>query len=660
MIIGRNALYYEDYILALQYFNQVINSKPYLPEPYFFRAMTKYFLEDFKGAEDDCTLALKINPYMTRAYQLRGETRQRQKLYDLALEDYERALKNNPRDIFSGLNSTAIYLEKNKTDKASDRINDIITNSPKNTQAYLLRGAVSIAKGDTLKAYDDYNKAISIDKYFSRTYALKGMLQYMQNKLDSALVNLDHAIALEPLVLDYYINRGLIKYNLNDLRGAMSDYDHVINKNPNDLTALFNRGILRTQVHDINNAIDDFNTIINLQPNNYLAIYNRAILYKEIGEYSSALYDMNRIVEKYPDKISVYYARGSIFEKLGNNDKAQADYKKASQIEQLALKDTSKQVDKDYQIDYRELEKDDKDIDKFKSLLMAEDKTMQESKYKNDKRGNIQDKALNAQPENMIVISYYTKTDNYKTSIYPSKELDKLNDSNILPHRLYLTNMENALNQDGVDYHFNEINYLSSKLDKNTADANLYFIQALNYGLVQDFPNAEFNLNKSLQLDNKSLFALFELAVVKTKELELRKYGNENKTYTNQFEEKAASRTQRPISSDKFENATTKDNPNLEYDQIIRLYNQIVDLYPDFAYAYYNRALLEYNKGDFTAAVEDFTKSIELNNRLYEAYFNRGLSYFHLKNIDKGLEDMRMAGQGGIIEAYPIIKRMTE
>jgi hypothetical protein len=37
MMIGRNALYFEDYVLSIQYFNQVINAKPYLHQPYFFR-----------------------------------------------------------------------------------------------------------------------------------------------------------------------------------------------------------------------------------------------------------------------------------------------------------------------------------------------------------------------------------------------------------------------------------------------------------------------------------------------------------------------------------------------------------------------------------------------------------------------------------------------
>ena len=63
MIIGRNALYFEDYVLAIQYFNQIIKAKPYLSEPYYYRAIGKYSLDDLKGAEQDITKALEINPH---------------------------------------------------------------------------------------------------------------------------------------------------------------------------------------------------------------------------------------------------------------------------------------------------------------------------------------------------------------------------------------------------------------------------------------------------------------------------------------------------------------------------------------------------------------------------------------------------------------------
>ena len=33
MLMGRNAMYYEDYVLSIQRFNMVINAKPHLAEP---------------------------------------------------------------------------------------------------------------------------------------------------------------------------------------------------------------------------------------------------------------------------------------------------------------------------------------------------------------------------------------------------------------------------------------------------------------------------------------------------------------------------------------------------------------------------------------------------------------------------------------------------
>ena len=81
MLMGRNALYYEDYVLSIQRFNMVINAKPYLSEPYFFRGLAKFYLEDFTGAEQDCSESLFRNPYVAMSYQLRGLCRVNLKNY---------------------------------------------------------------------------------------------------------------------------------------------------------------------------------------------------------------------------------------------------------------------------------------------------------------------------------------------------------------------------------------------------------------------------------------------------------------------------------------------------------------------------------------------------------------------------------------------------
>ena len=72
MRVGQNALYFEDYLLSIQYFNQAIEAKPYMATPYFYRSIAKLNLEDYVGAEADATKALELNPYLSDAWEVRG------------------------------------------------------------------------------------------------------------------------------------------------------------------------------------------------------------------------------------------------------------------------------------------------------------------------------------------------------------------------------------------------------------------------------------------------------------------------------------------------------------------------------------------------------------------------------------------------------------
>ena len=92
MRIGRNSLYFEDYVLSIQYFNQVIKAKPFLAEPYFYRGIAKINLEDFKGAEE--VLLPRCSQYMNSRGEISVMTASFQrKLEEKAAEMSERALR---------------------------------------------------------------------------------------------------------------------------------------------------------------------------------------------------------------------------------------------------------------------------------------------------------------------------------------------------------------------------------------------------------------------------------------------------------------------------------------------------------------------------------------------------------------------------------------
>ena len=90
--IGRNALYFEDYVLSIQYFNQVIKLKPYLAEPYQLRAIAKIQLSDYQGALRDCNAAIERNPFQPGAYYTRGYVYRQLGEHEKAEQDFTEAL----------------------------------------------------------------------------------------------------------------------------------------------------------------------------------------------------------------------------------------------------------------------------------------------------------------------------------------------------------------------------------------------------------------------------------------------------------------------------------------------------------------------------------------------------------------------------------------
>jgi tetratricopeptide (TPR) repeat protein len=75
-------------------------------------------------------------------------------------------------------------------------------------------------------------------------------------------------------------------------------------------------------------------------------------------------------------------------------------------------------------------------------------------------------------------------------------------------------------------------------------------------------------------------------------------------------------------------------------------------------YAYYNRAEIYNIEKDYRAAIADYTKAIELEPQFAEAYFNRGIARLSIGETREGLDDLRKAGELGVVQSYSIIKRM--
>jgi tetratricopeptide (TPR) repeat protein len=659
MMIGRNALYFEDYVLAIQYFNQVITAKPYLADPYYFRAMAKFMLDDFKGAEEDAAECLLRNPYYTAAYQLRGAARQNQDKYELAATDYQRSLEFFPEDRITLVNMAIVNVELKQYEVAAKFFEVLLRRFPDYTPGYLTRSQMHLEMNDTTSAMADLDKAIEIDPYTAQSFSARGVLQLQQKEYNKALADLDEAIRLDPYFEGNYINRGLVKYHLNDLRGAMADYDRVIETDENNLIARFNRGLLRAQVGDNNRAIRDFDKVIELEPDNKIAYLNRAMLHNEIGDKEASLADLNVVIAANPDFFTGYYMRSQLKREMNDLRGAESDYMLARAEEAKARKVATVNPEPFKQAREQSESKDtreqaDQDIDKFNMLVVADNERSEKSKYQRQSRGKVQNIHAPVDPEPMFVLTYYERSYEVNRPVYYSEVMDKANSELHLSWILKATNNEAALNELQIESHFRSIDNYSMRLESDPVNPTLYFGRAMDFMLVQDYENALKDLQKVITLNPDMLLAHFARAVVRSKQLE----------YDRLQTDPRAMSSGAAINLPELGNIAGKprlpdiSTKSIDYEEILKEYEAILRINPDFIYAYYNRAEIFSLEKDYRAAIADYSKAIELEPQFAEAYFNRGISRLAIGETAMGLDDLRKAGELGIVQSYSIIKRM--
>ena len=685
LAIGKNALYFEDYMLSIQYFNLVIKSKPYLAEPYLFRALAKLNLDDFVGAESDLTLCIERNPFLPYSYLYRGIARQNQGDYDGAIEDYNKGLSERPEDRSMLINKAIAFAQKKDHSSAIETLDQLIRYQPRFTQAYLTKGSVYMAKGDTLDALANFNKALELEKYYAPAYGQRGLVYYMQGNNEDALIDFNEAIRLEPAQPAYYINRGLIRYNLNDLRGAMFDYNAVITLDMHNTIARFNRGLLNAQIGDLYQAIGDFDIVIQNEPDNYMAIYNRALLNEEAKQYANALNDLNLVIEEYPYFVPAIFSRSEIKRKMSDIAGADKDYWYAYDLEEKLRKEkergkivTGKAIleadaDSDQLAesdDTKTRKKSDKSIEKFNRLVVYDKEDEVKSSYKSDIRGRVQDKQVKVDLEPLFIITYYEKIPDLDH--LASRVDNAISDYNSLSElrlQLIITNKEAALTERQASYHFASIDEYSLVLDRNSSDVDAYFGRALDYMVLQDLSEAIQDLDRVINMKPDFFMAYFNRAVIRYKTMELEKYEeNQNtpqdlmnlslniQTTNNRIQQQ----TTNPYTTNLGKELSTYESRWMfNYDQIIRDYSKVIELNPDFVYAYFNRANLRCTQKDFRAAITDYNEAINRNPDFAEAHYNRGLARLFLGDTERGIADLSKAGELGMISAYSIIKNMT-
>ena len=620
--IGRSALYYEDYVLSMQYFNQAIAVKPYLYEPWFLRGIAKFYLDDFVGAESDCTEAIERNPYVVDIYELRGLTRIQQEKFADAVADYDRAIRFSPDNRSLWHNRVLCHIQNKDYDEALAELDTMQTRWSQYAASYTMRADTYLQMKDTTQAVAALERSLELDPYDGKTWAVRSLISLQRREWKEAEDQLDHAIHLLPKNGGYYINRALARYNQNNLRGAMADYDIALEIEPNNFMGHYNRGLLRADVGDDNRAIVDFDFVLRLEPDNMLALFNRAVLLDRTGDYHGAIRDYTKVIDEYPNFYTGILYRARCYRRIGQTQKAELDEFKVyrAQLYQHLYGIEPKQGPRSQR------KRSDDDPDKYAELVVA-DEQEPEREYQSDYRGRVQNRRADMDLQPQFALSLVPQNDEVNKTPHYDPLVDEFNRT----HRartLFINNQHASLDTGHSADYFAYLDSLSTAINtahETRATMPLLLARAVAYAVIQDNEAAVSDLTTYLQVDSTSVLALWQRAACQSR--------------LNQFMAAEGKVTDLAIAGVRS-----------DIDHALRHA-------PQNAYLYYNRGCLAATQQDYEQAISDFTTAVSLDPRMGEAYFNRGICLLSAGRVTEGVADLSKAGELGIYSAYSIIKK---
>ncbi len=642
MSVGRAALYFEDYVLSIQYFNQVIGAKPYLYEPYFYRAVAKLSLEDYRGAETDCNYTLDRNPFVSRAYQVRGLSRVYQQHYDDAIDDFRAGLRLEPGNISMRHNLILSLIRLDRKDEAMLAIDTLLAASPRYTPAMAMRSELLWESGDSTGAINWADKAVDMNKYDIPTIRNRGVMLARMERYADAESDLDRCVYLDPGDAGSYLTRAMIRYFKDNLRGALDDYDIAVLIDPGNVAARYNRGNLRAQIGDDNRAIEDFDAVIDMEPDNMTAYFYRAVLRQQTGDYLGAEKDITMVLDEYPRFTEGYSMRSGLREKLGDRRGAESDAMVVLREQNRRLNQAMGYDDDDEREDEgKTRERSDRNVRNYRKIVV--DENLENSTgFASEYRGKVQNRNVDVQYLEPFRLTYYrdySKKD--IIAVRSSQPLDVLSSSGYFMRNIELENHDVPLDEEQIRILFSDIDKRTQNLTSDPRPDMVLMSRAMDFALLQDYTNAEQDLDNAISANSSNWALWFLRSQVRERSAQmLRADGN--------------------LNLQQGRSGGLQINADAGYQYVIRDLTQAIDLEPSFAYAYYNRGTFYAMTNDLHAALMDFDKAIELDENLAQAWYNRGLVLILLNRTDDAARDLSRAGELGIYSAYNIIKRFSK
>lgn len=618
--MGQNAIYFDDYVSAIDNFNNIIRIKPFLSEPYFFRGLAKLNLDDYDGAIQDFSQAIDLNPNYFHAYMYRGIAYNGMKRYEDALKDYAEAIALDPTAAYVYANRGMTEAELGDYEAAEKDYSKSLMIDDKLLAAYLNRAIVREKLDNTEGAMADCNAAIRLNMFSDDAYGLRGYLFYQQKNYHNAIDDFNRALKANPENKRILMSRAMVWYEMKKYPETLADYSEVIRQDSNYIYAYYNRAMLRAEVGETNAAIKDLDKVVDMNPDNILIYFNRGLLKMEIKDWYGAYDDFSESIRLYPDFVKAYMVRSAVSAELNDEKAADLDrytamqimdrYKKMKDGDRNALVDTTANFQKLIDINARQ--------DEVRDVI----------------NGRVQDKKVIIELQDVFYVQYLSLDSLRSGKVqYYNKHIMDYNQAHNYDPSITLCNKQQYYPDDFV---LPYIEKLSGQIAEK-GDLNSYLLRGSFYMNQKEFPKAIDDFSAIINKDPRNLLALFNLANARMLMYD----------YIESIEDKTP----------KVIGEKVNETRKVDYSLVLQGYQKCLEIDPSFVYALFNIANVYAKNGEIDKAITTYNQVIRQDKDIAEAYFNRGLLYIYTGQKALANADLSKAGELGIISAYNIIKR---
>jgi tetratricopeptide (TPR) repeat protein len=288
--------------------------------------------QDFDGALQLSTAALKINPQDIRLLTLRGMAYAGKDNSALALESFNQALKISP-DFLPALEGAAQVTYLHGGALAKPYLFRILAAHRTEPTANAMLAVIEYKEGDCQGAIEHFESAIAVLASQPDSLVEYGACLASANRLDAAIPILRQAVDLKPADPIARYNLALAQFNLNQTDAALTTLEPMMAEPsaPEDVLTL------EADIYEANNntqrAVEVLRQAIVSHPKDKSAYLQFAYLSYKHSSVGVGVDMLNVGIAQLPNEAELYLARGVLRSQMSNSSEALDDFGTALRLD---------------------------------------------------------------------------------------------------------------------------------------------------------------------------------------------------------------------------------------------------------------------------------------------------------------------------------------